>query len=120
MEAGKISPIFVSDDAVQFCLAHMANGERCGQVTPVKHGLHIAMILSHMAAGVEDPFALTDAEEAVLVCARTGDVRGEDRAEIYRRALRPENLYELRRMLKNATVKNELSTLLDEIKEEPK
>ncbi len=98
-----------------FGLDYIAVGERYGYNSPIKAGLRTAMILSHMAAEVEDPFLLSDEEKATLIRARTGEVKPEERVEVYRRTLSPENLNKLRRMPENVTVKNELFVLLDEI-----
>lgn len=76
------------------------------------------MILAHMAERREDPFLLDEDEKAILIRARTGGVPPEERAEIYRRTICPENLDKLRRMPENTTIKAELFALLDEIKEE--
>lgn len=96
-------------------LEYIAVGERSKFRSPIKAGLRTAMILSHMAAEAEDPFLLSDEEKVILIRARTGGVPPEERAEIYRRTLCPENLDKLRRMPENLTVKKELFALLDEI-----
>lgn len=98
-----------------FGLDYIAVGERYGYTSPIKAGLRTAMILSHMAGEREDPFLLSDEEKAVLIRARTGGVPPEERVEIYRRTICPENLDKLRRMPVNIAVKNELFGLLDKI-----
>lgn len=98
-----------------FGLDYIAVGERYKFDSPIKAGLRTAYILSHMAEEREDPFLLSEEEKAVLIRARTGDVLPEERAEIYRRTICPENLDKLRRMPENARVRDELFALLDEI-----
>lgn len=104
--------------AVRFGLEYIADGERYQYTSPIKAGLRTAMILAHMAERREDPFLLDEDEKAILIRARTGGVPPEERAEIYRRTICPENLDKLRRMPENTTIKAELFALLDEIKEE--
>lgn len=99
-------------------LDYISVGERYGHTSPIKAGLRTAMILSHMAAEAEDPFLLSGLEKAVLTRARIGGVPPEERVEIYRRTLSPENLDKLRRMPENTTVRDELFALLDEIVKE--
>ena len=73
------------------------------------------MILSHMAAQVEDPFLLSEEEKAILLRARTGDFPPEERVDIYRRTISPENISRLRKMPDHPTIKNELFQLIEEI-----
>lgn len=103
---------------MRFGLEYIADGERYQYTSPIKAGLRTAMILAHMAERREDPFLLDEDEKAILIRARTGGVPPEERAEIYRRTICPENLDKLRRMPENTTIKAELFALLDEIKEE--
>ncbi len=96
-------------------LDYIAVGERYKFKFPIKAGLRTAMILSHMAALAEDPFLLSEAEKAVLLRARTGGVGVEERVEIYRRTVSPENINRLLAMPDHPTIKNELFTLLEEV-----
>ena len=73
------------------------------------------MILSHMAAEAEDPFLLSEEEKAVLIRARTGGVPLEERVDIYRRTISPENIGRLMDMPDHPTIKNELFQLLEEV-----
>lgn len=98
----------------QFGLDYIAVGERYGHTSPIKAGLRTAMILSHMAAQAEDPFLLSDEEKAVLLRARTGDVPPEERVELYRRTISPENINRLLKMPDHPTIKNELFRLIEE------
>lgn len=72
------------------------------------------MILSHMAAEAEDPFLLSAEEKAVLLRARTGEVPPEERVELYRRTISPENIGRLMRMPDHPTIKDELFRLIEE------
>ena len=96
-------------------LDYIAVGERYGHTSPIKAGLRTAMILSHMAAEAEDPFLLSEDEKAVLIRARTGDVPPEERVDIYRRTISPENINRLLKMPDHPTIKNELFQLIEEV-----
>ncbi len=96
-------------------LGYIAEGERYQIKSPIKAGLRTAMILSHMAALAEDPFLLSEEEKAVLRRARAGEVGVEERVELYRRTVSPENINRLLAMPDHPTIKNELFTLLEEV-----
>lgn len=98
-----------------FGLDYIAVGERYKYTSPIKAGLRTAMILSHMAAEAEDPFLLSEGEKAVLLRARTGGVPPEERVEIYRRTISPENIDRLMKMPDHPTIKNELFALIKEV-----
>lgn len=98
-----------------FGLGYVAWGEAFGFDSPIKAGLRTALILSHMAAQAEDPFLLSEEEKAILLRARTGDVPPEERVDIYRRTISPENINRLRKMPDHPTIKNELFQLIEEI-----
>lgn len=92
----------------------IASGERFPYFSRIKTSLRTAMILSHMAAQAVDPFLLSDEEKAVLLRARTGDVPPEERVELYRRTVSPENINRLLKMPDHPTIKNELFRLIEE------
>ncbi len=96
-------------------LDYIAVGERYKFRSPIKAGLRTAMILSHMAALAEDPFLLSEEEKALLLRARAGEVGVEERVEIYRRTVSPENINRLLAMPDHPTIKNELFALLEEV-----
>ncbi len=98
-----------------FGLEYIAWGEALGNASPIKAGLRTAMILSHMAAQAEDPFLLSEEEKSILIRARTGGVSLEERVDIYRRTICPENLDRLMRMPDHPTIKNELFQLIEEV-----
>ncbi len=98
-----------------FGLDYIAAGEQCGYISPIKAGLRTAMILSHMAAHAEDPFLLSEEEKSILIRSRTGGVSLEERVDIYRRTICPENLDRLMRMPDHPTIKNELFQLIEEV-----
>lgn len=95
-------------------LDYIAGGERYGFASPIKAGLRTAMILSHMAEGAEDPFLLSGEEKAVLSRARTGGVPLEERVELYRRTISPENIGRLMKLPDHPTVKSQLFRLIEE------
>lgn len=96
-------------------LKMIAEGERYGFTSPIKVGLRIAMELAHMAWGDEDPIVFSAEEKAVLLRARTGDVPPDERVDIYRRTISPENINRLLKMPDHPTIKNELFQLIDNI-----
>ena len=96
-------------------LKMIAEGERYGFTSPIKVGLRIAMELAHMAWGDEDPIVFSAEETAVLLRARTGDVPPDERVDIYRRTISPENINRLLKMPDHPTIKNELFQLIDNI-----
>lgn len=96
-------------------LDYISVGERYKHASPIKAGLRTAMILSHMAKGAEDPTILSEEEKSVLLRARDGGVPIEERAEIYRRTISPENINRLLKMPDHPTIKNEFFTLLEEV-----
>lgn len=98
-----------------FGLGYVAWGEAFGFDSPIKAGLRTAMILSHMAAQAEDPFLLSEEEKAVLLRARAGEVPPEERVELYRRTISPENISRLMKMPDHPTIKNELFQLIEEV-----
>lgn len=98
-----------------FGLGYIAWGEALGNASPIKAGLRTAMILSHMAAQEEDPFLISEEEKAILLRARTGGVPPEERVDIYRRTISPENINRLMRMPDHPTIKNELFQLIEEV-----
>ena len=81
----------------------------------INPALSRAMILYHMAALAEDPFLLSEEEKSILIRSRTGGVSLEERVDIYRRTICPENLDRLMRMPDHPTIKNELFQLIEEV-----
>lgn len=73
------------------------------------------MIISHMAVRAEDPFLLSEEEKAILIRARTGEVLEEERVDIYRRTISPENVERLMKMPDHPAIKNELFQLIEDI-----
>lgn len=100
---------------VIFGLEYIAWGEAFGNESPIKASLRTAMILSHMAARAEDPFLLSEEEKSVLIRARTDGILPEERVDIYRRTISPENINRLMKMPDHPTIKNELFQLIEEI-----
>lgn len=98
-----------------FGLSYIAQGERGGYDSTIKPALRTAMILSHMASQAEDPFLLSEEEKAILIRARIGGVPTEERADIYRRTISPENINRLIRMPDHPTIKTELFQLIEEV-----
>lgn len=98
-----------------FGLNYIAEGERCGYTSPIRAGMRTAIILYHMAAQAEDPFLLSEEEKAVLLRARAGEVPPEERVELYRRTISPENINRLMKMPDHPTIKNELFQLIEEV-----
>jgi len=68
-----------------------------------------------MAAHIDDPFVLSEEEKSILCRARDSGVPLEERAEIYRRTISPENINRLLKMPDHPTIKNEFFTLLEEV-----
>ncbi len=98
-----------------WALKWIAEGERYGQIPPIKVGLRIAITLLHMLSGEDDPCSFNSEERSILLRARTGDVPPEERVDIYRRTISPENIDRLMKMPDHPTIKNELFQLIDDI-----
>lgn len=96
-------------------LQHIAYGEMSGFHSTVKLSLRIAMELAHMAGNADDPITFSDEEKAVLLRARTGGVPPEERVDIYRRTISPENINRLMKMPDHPTIKDELFQLIEEV-----
>lgn len=108
-------PYAAPEQTAIFGLEYIAQGERGGYNSTIKPALRTAMILSHMAAQAEDPFLLSEEEKSVLIRARTGGVPTEERVDIYRRTICPENIDRLMRMPDHPTIKTELFQLIEEV-----
>lgn len=108
-------PYAAPERTAGFGLAYIARGERGRYNSTIKPALRTAMILSHMAAHAEDPFLLSEEEKSILIRSRTGGVSLEERVDIYRRTICPENLDRLMRMPDHPTIKNELFQLIEEV-----
>ena len=52
---------------------------------------------------------------SVLLRARAGEVPPEERVELYRRTISPENINRLMKMPDHPTIKNELFQLIEEV-----
>lgn len=98
-----------------FGLQHIAYGEMSGYNSTIKLSLRMAMTLSHMVRSDNDPSSFSEEEKAVLLRARTGDVPPEERVDIYRRTISPENINRLMKMPDHPTIKNELFQLIEEV-----
>jgi len=103
------------DQTAVFGLQHIAYGELSGFDSTIKLSLRIAMELSHMARGDSDPCTFSAEEKAILIRARTGGVPPEERADIYRRTISPENIDRLMKMPDHPAIKNELFQLIEDI-----
>lgn len=68
-----------------------------------------------MLSGEDDPCSFNSEERSILLRARTGDVPPEERVDIYRRTISPENIDRLMKMPDHPTIKNELFQLIDDI-----
>jgi hypothetical protein len=96
-------------------LEYIAQGENSGFDSTIKPSLRTAIVLDHMSKRADNPFLLSEEEKIILTRARTGGVPPEERVEIYRRTISPENINRLLKMPDHPTIKNELFQLIDDI-----